>query len=280
MDDLRQVFNRGGLGTGHLNKEVNHDLVYKEKQNNMGIYIGNVANYNVKKGHITLNLNDRLELGDSITFENEGTKYKVSELMFQGNNIPFACHNELITIGRMKGNIKPGDKIFKIANKRLTEETKLTYSGKELKKIKLNCTITIKEDKPIVVSITPYKEYEAYKNISLNMESEIIPEKALNKPITEEKIITQFSKTNDTPYEFSKIEVILDDGLYIAKISEINELRRKALERLEALIAIRYTRVPVEVKEKKLEDKVHLNKTKISMLLFNIKPEFDYSRNR
>ena len=55
--------------------------------------------------------------------------------MFQGNNIPFACHNEVITIGRMKGNIKPGDKIFKIASHTLSEAAKYTYLGNELKNL-------------------------------------------------------------------------------------------------------------------------------------------------
>lgn len=96
--DLLQVFNRGNFSSGHFDKEPNTNLVFKEKQNNMGIYIGNVANYNKKNGHVTLNLNDILALGDSITFENEPTKYRVSELMFQDKNIPFACDNEVITI--------------------------------------------------------------------------------------------------------------------------------------------------------------------------------------
>ncbi|MCI9365920.1 MAG: U32 family peptidase [Clostridia bacterium] len=60
--DLLQVFNRGNFSAGHLNKEPNLDLVYKEKQNNMGIYIGNVSHYDPKKGHITLNLNDRIAI--------------------------------------------------------------------------------------------------------------------------------------------------------------------------------------------------------------------------
>ena len=105
--DLLQVFNRGNFSDGHFDKEPNLDLVFKEKPNNMGIYIGNVSNYNSKKGHVTLNLNDRVALGDSITFENEPTKYRVSELMFEDHNIPFACDNEIVTIGRMKGNISP-----------------------------------------------------------------------------------------------------------------------------------------------------------------------------
>ncbi len=96
--DLLQVFNRGNFSSGHLDIKPNLNFVFKEKQNNMGIYVGNVANYNSKKGHVTLNLNDFLAVGDSITFENEPTKYRVSELMFQNKNLPFACDNEIITI--------------------------------------------------------------------------------------------------------------------------------------------------------------------------------------
>ena len=69
----------------------------------MGIYIGNVANYNDKKGHVTLNLNDKIAIGDFVTFENEPTKYRISELMFQNHNIPFACDNEVITIRKDEG---------------------------------------------------------------------------------------------------------------------------------------------------------------------------------
>jgi len=39
-----------------------------------------------------------LQSGDSVTFENEPTKYNVSELMLKGKNIPSASHNELVTI--------------------------------------------------------------------------------------------------------------------------------------------------------------------------------------
>jgi len=96
--DLLQVFNRGNFSSGHLDKKPNLNLVFKEKQNNMGIYIGNVSNYSSKKGHVTLNLNDTLALGDSITFEKEPTKYRITELIFENNNIPFATNNQIVTI--------------------------------------------------------------------------------------------------------------------------------------------------------------------------------------
>lgn len=275
IDELKQVFNRGNFSAGHLNQNANRELIYKEKPNNMGIYIGNVANYNEKKGHITLNLNDRLAIGDSITFENEATKYKISELMFQGNNIPFACNNEMITIGRMKGNIKPGDKIFKISSKRLSENSKISYSGKEIKKIKLNCKITVKKNENIVVQIFPNSEYENYEDISVKITSEIIPQIALNQPMTKKKIITQFSKTNDTPFEFSKIEVDLDDNLYIPRLSEINGLRREALAKLEEIAIKRFKRAEVKVKQKSHIDKIH-SEVKISLLLSQLNPNYEY----
>ncbi len=275
--DLLQVFNRGNFSSGHFDKEPNCDLVYKEKQNNMGIYIGNVANYNSKKGHVTLNLNDMLALGDSITFENEPeSKYKVSELMFQDKNIPFACDNELVTIGRMKGNISPGDKIYKITSKSLSDDAKITFSGKELKKIKLNCKIIVKKDKPISVFIKPDKEYDNYKNICVTLTSDVIPIEAKNSPITKERIIEQFSKTTDTPFEFIKFDIDLDDNLYIPSLAKINALRRDSLKKLEELVCLKFTRVPVEIKEKTFSEKPHL-KPKISLLLMELNPTFDYN---
>lgn len=88
--DLLQVFNRGGFSTGHLYTSSNQNLIFKEKPNNIGIYIGNVSHYNPNKGHITFSLTDNLSIGDTITFENESSKYTVSELMIQEKNVPSA----------------------------------------------------------------------------------------------------------------------------------------------------------------------------------------------
>ena len=275
-NDLLQVFNRGNFSSGHFDSNPNLKLVYKEKPNNMGIYIGNVANYNDKKGYVTLNLNEALALGDSISFENEDGKYRVSELMFQNKNIPFACDNEVITIGRMKGNIAPGDKIFKIASKALSDSAKGTYSGKELKKIKLNCKVTIKKDTPISVYVKPANNYEHYKNINVSLSSETVPIIAKNQPLTKEKVIAQFSKTSNTPFEFDKIDVDLDDNLYIPKVSELNALRRDVLQKLEEIVSLKFVRVPVKIKEKEFEDKEHTF-PKISLALIELNPSFDYS---
>ncbi len=177
----------------------------------------------------------------------------------------------------MKGNISPGDKIFKIASKTLSDEAEFTFSGKEIKKVKLNCKISIKKDSPISVFIKPDREYEHYKNVSITLKSDIIPSVAINHPISKKKIITQFSKTTDTPFEFSKIEIDLDEGLYISKISDINALRRDALKRLEELVCLKFTRVPINFKQRIFNDKCH-NTIKTSLCLMEMNSAFDYSK--
>lgn len=226
--DLMQAFNRGGFSEGHLNIKPNTNLICKEKPNNMGIYIGNVAGFNANKGHITINLNDRIAINDTIYLENETTKYRVSELMINNKNIEYAVAGQLVKIGRMKGNIKPGDKIFKLESKTLSHIAKESYST-ENKKTLLTAHITIKKRSPISLEITTQNSLHT-KTIL-----DVYPTDAINNPITKERISIQLSKTGNTPFEFSKINIDLEDGLYV-NISDLNELRRKAIDEITSLI--------------------------------------------
>ncbi|MGN0522483.1 MAG: DUF3656 domain-containing protein [Eubacterium sp.] len=58
-----------------------------------------------------------------------------------------------------------------------------------------------------------------------------IPERAVNKPMTEQSLIQRLSKLGGTQFYPESITVDLDDGL-ILPVSKINELRRKAVEEI------------------------------------------------
>ena len=113
IQDLMQVFNRGGFSDGHLSSDANRNLIFKEKPNNMGLYLGKIINFNPTKGLVTAKLETSLSIGDSISFEKENSKYTISELMQNNSNIKTAKTNEIVTFGRMKGNIHIGDKVYK-----------------------------------------------------------------------------------------------------------------------------------------------------------------------
>lgn len=224
--DLLQVFNRGGFSAGHLNVEPNQDLIFKDKSNNMGIYIGNVANYNATKGHITINLNDDISIGDTVFLEHETSKYHVSELMMNNKNIDTGIDGQIVKLGRMKGNINPGDKIFKLENKTLSAFAKSTYSSCETIKTNLFANIVIKENLPILIEVS------GPSDLHLSIASEIKPTQAINNPITKERILSQFSKTGSTPFMFENITIDLGENLYL-NISDLNELRRNCLEEIQ-----------------------------------------------
>ena len=274
QEELLQVFNRGGFSKGHLSTNPNKELIFKEKSNNEGIYLGKVFNFNENKGHISFELENSLSIGDKIKINND--VYTVSELMIGNNNYKTLSAGSKITIGRMKGDIRKNNKIYRIESKALNESISPTFSGdKEFKKIPLFAEINMKENKPISLSV--WSNVGFYNGLETKVTSMIIPEKAHNLPISKEKIINQLSKTGNTEFKFVNIKVNLDDNLFI-QIGSLNDLRRSAISNLEKMLIEKYT-YKKEFSEKSLLDvnsnikEKNNNETKISLLLNDFRIE-------
>ena len=239
------------------------------------MYLGNISKFNSAKGHITLTLNEDLAIGDTIYTENESVKYTVSELMQKTLNLSEAQSGMKVTIGRMKGNIAVGDKVYKLTSKNLLNSARLSYTNCENRKININANVIVKKGTPISMSIN-------YNNKLITSTTNVIPSPALTQPITADRIIKQISKTSNTPFNFKTINVQLDDGLFIPNISVLNELRRNILDKLQNTIISENVRTsslnidniqqPYDIAENRT-----LKNKKISVLLRNINPKFDYT---
>lgn len=279
LKQLMQAFNRGMYSPGHLTNEANRNLVFKETPGNMGLNLGKVQNYNSKKGYITLKLLEPISIGDTISIGNEKKLYTISELMdLKSNNISKTKPGQTVIIGRIKGNITLGDKIYKMSDKKLNNLAKESLS-KENRKIALNCKIEIKENKPIKINITSGCNLLMYKDLNFEYTSKAIPEKAINKPLSKEVIINQLSKTNDTPYYFKNIKIDLDDNLFLPKISTLNELRRLSLEAVQDFATNNIHRDPKNIELKNIPFTNKNNKQQqISVLLNTLDSSFDYSK--
>ena len=129
--DLLQVFNRGGFSSGHLTSSPNQNLIFADKPNNIGLFLGNICKYNPNKGHVTLKLNESVSIGDCISIEGEEGAYTISELMEQDNNLKVAKSGQIVKLGRMKGNIKPGAKVYKLNSKSLFDNCKNTFAQRK-----------------------------------------------------------------------------------------------------------------------------------------------------
>lgn len=290
--ELMQAFNRGMSSSGHLEKEANRDFIFKEKPNNMGLFLGIVQKYNKSKGLITLKLKENIKIGDTISLQNEDGSYTISELMSDGKNITKTQIDQTVTIGRMKGNINLGDKIYKMSSKELLTKAQKSYKT-ENKKIPLTCTVTIKKNEPISILVTSSSKLDVYKKLNISCKLDCLPVEAKNKPLDQNTIIRQLSKTASTPYEFTKINIDLEENLFLPKLSALNELRRTALQKVEDYaISKIHKNIKTDFKDdlstnpslESMRDfaKENINFenkfTKLSLLLNILNTEFDYSK--
>lgn len=279
---LMQAFNRGSFSCGHLSNEPNKKLVFKDKSDNMGLFLGKVEKYNSNKGYITVKLNEPIEVGDTVALERESGTYNVSEVMVSNKNIKGTKVGQTVTIGRMKGNIKLGDKIFKMSSKSQNSIANDSLRF-ENRKVALNCKVTVKENQPLEINITSANDLDIYKNLNITSTLDVLPVEAKNRPISKDDIIAQINKTNSTPFNFANIKVNLDDNLFLPKISSLNELRRTALENVENFAISNIQRISDGInynacnENSKNANNSNSDENKISVLLNILNEKYDYS---
>ena len=248
-EDLTQIFNRGGFTTAYLEKKQGSSMMCYEKPKNWGIYVGKVVAYDGKR-FITIDNASKINIGDGIEIwngENESPSTIVSEI--NGNKI-----------GRISGRIKEGDKVYKTSDKSLNQRARESYSRGFVKKSSADVSIELRLDQPAKVVIN-----------GIEIVSEIIPSLAQNKPLTIDAVSTQFKKTGATPFKISKLEINMDENIFLS-IKEINELRRIAFIKLEEEILSKITRKVERTQIEQFEKRKADNK-KVSLSILNLNKE-------
>ena len=215
-EELAQIFNRGGFSTAYLQGKHGKDTMCYEKPKNWGIYVGKIISYDGKSTiTVSNNKNVNLIIGDGIEVwngENESPSCIISNLTIT---------NEGVKIGKIKGNIKVGNKVYRTSSKVLNQSAKESYTRGFIRHKKIDTKFIMHHGNPVKL------EFENFKYIS-----NVIPEKAQKLPITEEKIHEQLIKSGNTPFEFEKIDFDIDNDLFLP-VSKINEIRRNALQEYE-----------------------------------------------
>lgn len=268
-ENLMQIFNRGGFSTGYLKGKLGKDMMFKYKPNHIGVYIGQVEHYNPNKGYVKIKLDKQLFLGDSLSIKD--CTCKISELMIGNNNIKSGQKGQIVTVGRIYGKINNGDKAYRTVAINLNKEVE-QVSNKENIKRKLECEIRIKENEPITLAladkITGYKVQK----------TGLVPEKALNVGLTEDRIIKQLSKLGNTVFEIDSINVELGEMLQTS-IKDLNELRREAVQELENKILQSFVR-EFKGTYKQLKNNIiqKVDTPKVSVCLNNIVPNMEYQK--
>ena len=279
LHDLMLAFNRGGFSKGCLGGDDNHDYVFEEKPSNQGLYIGNISKIDKKNGLISLKTNEPLDIGDTFLVQQEDHKYTISEILKNGSHVKSATIGDLVTIGRVKGKLELGDKVFKINSSIISKEIK-EFNSHEHVKIPLVANFKALIGKPLELEVVSLDEPgNTYFGLSTTISNEIQPIEAVSNPISKERLIEQLNKTTDTNFEFRQINIEMDDNIYIPKISSINALRRDALNALYKKGIDNFVRkLPENLSSTKLVNQhVFPSVRKYSVLLNSIDTSMDYS---
>ena len=268
-EKLMQIFNRGGFSTGYLKGKLGKEMMYKDKPNHMGIYIGKVLNYNSNKGYIKFKTEKELLLGDSIAIKDASCK--ISELMINNNNIKVANSGEIVTCGRINGKINVGDRIYRTVSTALNRYI-LQKSQKENIKREIDCTIVIKEKEPIKLYLQDKETQISACKVGA------IPEKAEKQGVTKERIKKQLTKLGNTVFTIANINIEIEDKL-ITSISNINEIRREAVKELEEKILQTFERKTTKQSITVLNPNMKNTKTlQISLCLNNMSETLNYEK--
>ncbi len=240
LHELAQVFNRGGFTGGYIAGNTGKDLMCYEKPKNWGTLLGEAISYHREDGIVQVKLSGSLAMGDGIEVwngENENPGTIVTFIRKNGQNVKEAFPSDIVEVGTVRGKISKGCKVYKTSDKKLLEAARESFEGRPRKRVGLKGEAGLRKDFPLFFKVQDEDGNEAAA------EGAILPEKALNKPLSEERLADQLKKTGATPFEIHPLEIRLEDGLSLP-VSEINEVRRKALDRLEQKRRKKYSRNP------------------------------------
>ncbi len=216
LKNMKLLFNRD-FTKGFINGASNEEMVNRESPNHKGIGIGT---YNVRGAKIELVLDDDLEQGDVIRLEEANAGLTVNFLYDKRDKlIKSACKGSVVFIDNFL-NIKGMGNVRKVSSYSLNKE----LQGLPKRTVNIIGKVKIKSDEPIELTVK-------CGEVCVKVDG-VLPEDSRNRPITQDDVLKQIKKTGSTVYSFERLDVELDEGLFV-NIKDLNELRRKALDELD-----------------------------------------------
>ncbi len=230
MHQLLQSFNRGGFSKGYLNGKTGPDMMAYEKPKNWGTFLGVVMAQDKNSNSVKLRLDGTLGNGDGIeiwsgkSFEDSPGGI-ITKIVKEGSQVKRANSGDIVWVSVIKGNVEKDSRVYKTSDKEMLELAAASYT-RPSRKLDIAASFTLKKGH------LPMFTLQDFEGSSVSVTGDIMPETALNKPLSEERAAEQLKKMGSTPFNIVHMEMDMDNDAVIP-ISELNNLRRRAAELLE-----------------------------------------------
>lgn len=218
---LKKIFNRE-FTKGFILNEDNDKYTYEVRPNHKGVKIGTVLSK--KHGYVNIKLTDELNVHDALRIldDKEDKGLVVNKMYVNKKSVLTAKKGDIVSIKYDKFVKDESDVLLTTSFKQIKEIENLFKNNK--RKVLIDAEILLKVGKPLTLRVS-----DGQNEVILDS---VIVEPSINKPISKEQVIKQLNKTNDTIYKFNKISVDISSNCFV-NIKNINELRRKALKKLD-----------------------------------------------
>jgi U32 family peptidase len=244
-EDLNQIYNRGNFTSGYYEQHNSPSMISKNHSKHIGVQVGQVSVNNAFHFTFTKAIakEDLLEI-------------HLDELHSDEKRWPEFYLNADVKAGQLalsklyssnQDKINPKDflqnktySVYRIRKQELNSA--LIESNKHIPKISLSLKVVAKKDNPLRLEIT---------NIGSTANGYVIPmvsviecygnivQKSNTRPIVEEDLRKQLTKTKDTPFELVDLIFDLEPDIFIP-LKEINQLRRDILVLVEERMIEQY----------------------------------------
>ena len=233
------VFNRE-FTPGYLEGKEKWAFTSWDTDGNRGTPLGEVVE--AGRGYVQVRLFDDLRVKDGISVlhmptwgheaggEPEEYGFTVTQIDFGGRWVTEARAGMVVSLkGHAKASV--GDKVYKTADHDTLETARATFEGPPLRRVGVETAVRLAAREPIAVTMR-----DPERDVSIEHHSAYVVAPARKAPLAERTVREQFERMNETVFEHDRLDVRVE-GAVFAPLSELNEARRAAVEKLERAIA-------------------------------------------
>lgn len=217
--DLALAFNRG-FTRGYAGGSRHREVMGRDRPGHRGLFAGTVFSYDPSGHHalVTLSGSSMPEKGDGVVFHDPGSAREL------GMNIqhPVIMNKKGFSL-TVEEKVSPGTLLY-ITRRGRSESAVLEHdrNNNEAPWIPVNISlIWDSQNRPV---ISGHSAGHQGKAVSFEYTGNQMPE-AQNRPLTEETIRMQLSKTGGTPFHIRELTVTYPGGLF-SPVGELNRLKK------------------------------------------------------
>jgi putative protease len=226
--DLTQIFNRD-FTTAYLEKKPGKTMMSDRRPNNRGVRVGRVVAYDAKKKLVTMRLDERMQVGDIIDiWVKVGGRVNttIQTMTMNGKEVVSADKGAEVTFA-VPSHVRVSDRAFKVYDAALMERAKTFYAGgAPVRRVGVAAEVFVSEGQPLTLTLR-----DADGNIGVG-QTDFLAEAARKRPLSAETVQKQLERLGTTMFALDSLDFDCEGELMVP-VSELNEVRRRAVAQLE-----------------------------------------------